>query len=265
AILARARGVPLLVGMGFAPESILDGAPAILDASQGRLIQDPASETATRFGRLIEARGSAARALADYLPRPAITRSGARILVHVNADDPRILSSVDPAHCDGIGLTRTEFLFHGAATLPDEDVQLAAYSHLLEWAAGRRGSGGGGGGPARQDPRARCGGGQADPRLDAGGRIESLPRIAWRAAVAGPAGGISRPTARPGARRRGGNAEGHAADGDRAAGGGGGPAHVRRSGRGAVERGEGRAHAGPRHDGRGGGCSDQCRGVRRRG
>jgi phosphotransferase system enzyme I (PtsI) len=43
---------------------------------------------------------------------------------------------VDPAHTDGIGLTRTEFLFQGGA-LPDEARQLAAYARILRWADGR--------------------------------------------------------------------------------------------------------------------------------
>ena len=55
----------------------------------------------------------------------------------VNVDDPAGLAGVDPSHCDGIGLTRTEFLFHGAAALPDEETQLQRYQRLVAWAKGR--------------------------------------------------------------------------------------------------------------------------------
>ena len=54
----------------------------------------------------------------------------------LNVDDPAALRELDPAHCDGIGLTRTEFLFHGRE-LPDEERQYQAYAAVLRWAAGR--------------------------------------------------------------------------------------------------------------------------------
>ena len=53
----------------------------------------------------------------------------------VNIDDPSILSEVPVAICDGIGLTRSEFLFReGAAS---EEAQLEVYKNLLSWADGR--------------------------------------------------------------------------------------------------------------------------------
>ena len=44
-------------------------------------------------------------------------------------------AAVDPRHTDGIGLTRTEFLFRGSE-LPDEARQYRAYTEILEWGAG---------------------------------------------------------------------------------------------------------------------------------
>ena len=43
---------------------------------------------------------------------------------------------IDAAQCDGVGLTRTEFLFRGGE-LPDEERQHRAYAALLDWAGGR--------------------------------------------------------------------------------------------------------------------------------
>ena len=59
------------------------------------------------------------------------------VQVLLNVDDPAGLAGVDPSHCDGIGLTRTEFLFHGANGLPDERTQLDSYRRLVAWARGR--------------------------------------------------------------------------------------------------------------------------------
>src|SRR5204862_1939424 len=63
--------------------------------------------------------------------------SGTRIAVQINVESEQILDGLAPASCDGIGLTRTEFLFHGKGALPDEESQSRVYRRLVEWAAGK--------------------------------------------------------------------------------------------------------------------------------
>lgn len=133
-ILARARGVTLIVGLDALPAAP-DGSPAILDAGAGRLVTHPACATladaSTRRRESDAARASAAA----HATEPAITADGVAIRVLVNIDDPAMLDRIDPATCDGVGLTRTEFLFTGG-TVPDEDTQLTVYNRLLAWADG---------------------------------------------------------------------------------------------------------------------------------
>ena len=57
--------------------------------------------------------------------------------MYINVDDPALLKGVNPSHCDGIGLTRTEFLFQGGSALPDEETQYQAYRALVDWAQGQ--------------------------------------------------------------------------------------------------------------------------------
>jgi phosphotransferase system enzyme I (PtsI) len=136
ALLARARGTPLVVGLGDAFDRLRAGGLAVLDADQGRVIVDPAPATvAAAQARLAERVAEAATAR-GFLERPALTRTGERLLVAINVDAPSLLDALDPAHTDGVGLTRTEFLFQGTA-LPDEERQLAVYVRVLDWAAGR--------------------------------------------------------------------------------------------------------------------------------
>ncbi len=135
AILARARGVPLVVGLGSA--ELMGGADAILDAEEGRLIQDPVRHTRDIFDRRMTTRSVTTAAEAEFLPRPAVTRGGARIAVAINVDEPSIVDNIDPAHCDGIGLTRTEFMFYSPAGWPDEQKQYDIYARLIAWAKGR--------------------------------------------------------------------------------------------------------------------------------
>ncbi|HEX3066649.1 MAG TPA: phosphoenolpyruvate--protein phosphotransferase [Dongiaceae bacterium] len=136
AILARARGIPLIVGLGAA--DLVAGADAILDAEEGRLIQDPIRHTRDIFARRMTTRSATAAAEAEFLPRPAITAGGQRIAVAINVDEPGIVERVDASHCDGIGLTRTEFLFSAPGGWPDEGKQFEIYAGLIAWAKGRR-------------------------------------------------------------------------------------------------------------------------------
>ena len=69
--------------------------------------------------------------------KPAVTADGTTIRIVLNIADPRELSDLDPAICDGIGLVRTEFLFHNQQGLPDEEQQYSTYRRIVEWAHDR--------------------------------------------------------------------------------------------------------------------------------
>ncbi len=132
AMLARARGVPMVVGLGrFNPAG---HALAALDGSLGRLFLSPGAQHRTAFAHLATEPERAATATPPT--QPAITADGERVLVRLNLADAAELDGLDPAICDGIGLVRTELLFHGPE-LPDEATQYAAYRRILDWAGGK--------------------------------------------------------------------------------------------------------------------------------
>ena len=137
AMLARAYGMPMLVQLACDATELKSGAEAVVDADEGRLVLAPPPATRERYSLRIKECRAREREAMKHASRPARTRGGTRIQVLVNADDPAGLAGVDPSHCDGIGLTRTEFLFHGAATLPGEEAQLDCYRRLVAWAKGR--------------------------------------------------------------------------------------------------------------------------------
>ncbi|MGQ9467499.1 MAG: phosphoenolpyruvate--protein phosphotransferase, partial [Anaerolineae bacterium] len=63
---------------------------------------------------------------------PAVTRDGHRLLVAANVgtlEEARLAREVG---ADGIGLLRTEFLYLGRPTIPDEKVQYHSYRAILE-------------------------------------------------------------------------------------------------------------------------------------
>jgi phosphotransferase system enzyme I (PtsI) len=135
AMLARARGVPMIVGLGV-PALTLSG-EALVDGRTGEAVVGASPETERLFESRRDAEAASDAATAKLLDKPAVTRDGVRISVHINVSDPDELDRLDPATCDGIGLVRTELLFHRSAAHPDEDAQYDAYRRILTWAEGR--------------------------------------------------------------------------------------------------------------------------------
>jgi phosphotransferase system enzyme I (PtsI) len=135
AMLARSRSVPMIVGLGA---DLMDVAGEVLvDAGAGEVVVAPGDEERRRFEAKRQAGLDAARAAATLRDKPAVTRDGAAVAVHLNVSDPNELTSLDPIACDGIGLVRTEFLFHARRGLPDEETQFRVYRRIAAWAAGK--------------------------------------------------------------------------------------------------------------------------------
>jgi len=135
AMLARARGVPMVVGLGAFDRGV--AAHALLDAEHGAVVLGADERDIAHFRAASAAFHAKRQSALAYLDRPAATADGTPVRVQVNIADPSDVERIDIAHCDGVGLMRTEFLFGGASGLPDEETQYAAYCKVLEWAAGK--------------------------------------------------------------------------------------------------------------------------------
>ncbi len=134
AMLARARGVPLVTGLGRCEEA---AALAVLDADEGLLILDPSSATREGYESRLAALQADDKEAAALVREPAVTASGEPVEVMVNVDDPEAVDDATLTASDGVGLMRTEFLFLGRDRLPDEAEQYAAYARLLARLGGR--------------------------------------------------------------------------------------------------------------------------------
>lgn len=132
AILARARGIPMLIGVDGATP--LSGTEAILDAETGVLTIDPTPEDRLSFEERVRDADAEATRYAAFRDRPAVTADGEPVQVMINIAADGELDTLDPAHCDGIGLVRTEFLFDRG--VPGEDRQYSVYRRIVEWAGG---------------------------------------------------------------------------------------------------------------------------------
>lgn len=135
AMLARARGVPMVVGLGSVPAA--SGSIALLDAEHGALALSADLPDLEAFRRAAAAFRSRRAGADAYLRKPAVTADGMGIRVQVNVADPSDVDHIDIASCDGVGLMRSEFLFGKPSGLPDEETQYLAYRKVLEWASGK--------------------------------------------------------------------------------------------------------------------------------
>jgi multiphosphoryl transfer protein len=128
AVLARAMGIPAVVGLGERLGEVEEGTPVALDGGRGLLLVDPppgeraALEEARerRAAEVAEARAAAAG--------PATTADGLTIEVAANIGMPAEAAAAVAAGADGVGLFRTEFLFMGRDAMPSEDEQTQAYT-----------------------------------------------------------------------------------------------------------------------------------------
>jgi phosphocarrier protein FPr len=130
AILARALGIPAVVGLGDQLLAMAPGRRALLDGGRGTLVLDPpAGLVRSARAEVREAQLHAAHAAAAA-HRPAVTRDGVVIEVAANIGSVEEASRAVAAGADGVGLLRTEFLFLEAESLPAAEAQERIYAEI---------------------------------------------------------------------------------------------------------------------------------------
>ncbi len=137
AILAAARGLPMLVAAGPAVLAIAPGTPLIVDADTGCVHVAPGESAWEEVGaRLATQRAAASRERAEAAA-PASTRDGRRVHVHVNLGAGGETAAAVALGAEGCGLLRTEFLFADRSAAPTVAEQAAAYRHVAAALGGR--------------------------------------------------------------------------------------------------------------------------------
>jgi phosphoenolpyruvate-protein phosphotransferase (PTS system enzyme I) len=131
AMLARAKGIPMVVQLGRIPRA---AATALLDGEGATLELDPSAEQIGLFERRREIHRKSRASARAILRRPAASWRGERIRLLINIQRAEDLDHADAQYADGIGLMRTEFLLSDAEGLPDEETQFQTYDKVLRWA-----------------------------------------------------------------------------------------------------------------------------------
>ena len=137
AIVARALGIPALVGAGPAVLLLAAGTPLLLDGQRGRLHVDADAATLQRASVERDTREQRLQAASAQRHQPALTRDGHAVEVFANIGESAGVASAVEQGAEGIGLLRTELIFMAHPQAPDEATQEAEYRRVLDGLGGR--------------------------------------------------------------------------------------------------------------------------------
>lgn len=137
AIVARALGIPALVGAGPAVLLLAAGTPLLLDGQRGRLHIDADAATLQRATVERDTREQRLQAASAQRHQPALTRDGHAVEVFANIGESAGVASAVEQGAEGIGLLRTELIFMAHPQAPDEATQEAEYRRVLDGLGGR--------------------------------------------------------------------------------------------------------------------------------
>lgn len=138
AILARARGIPAVVGAGPGVLELSEGSLVAIDGGAGELVLDPSEATLALFRERAAEQAARTRRDRTAAAAPACTVDGVHIEVGANVGSHADAVAAAAAGADSAGLVRTEFLFLNRDAAPDRDEQVAQYLAIAQAMPGRR-------------------------------------------------------------------------------------------------------------------------------
>ena len=140
-ILARAMGIPALVGVGQVSGEA-EGQTALLDADAGVLTVCPGQDELEAFRREQARENDAARRLEQsrraLIGRPSVTAGGHRMLIYANIGEGAEVARALADGADGVGLLRSEFLYLSLSDYPGEEVLFDAYRQIVSGMQGKK-------------------------------------------------------------------------------------------------------------------------------
>ena len=132
AILAKALGVPAVVGVGDELLSVIEGSASIINGHTGEVTIGPDETTLAAFVQTQKAEKERAAAELSAAGKPAITKDGSRAEVVANVGSVADAEKAVSSGAEGIGLLRTEFLYLDRQTAPTEEEQYTVYKKIFD-------------------------------------------------------------------------------------------------------------------------------------
>ncbi len=137
AIVARSLAIPAVVGLHHIRQLAEEDELLIIDGTRGVVIVGADAGIVEEY-RLRRAELELERSKLNRLrDTPARTLDGELVNLLANIEGPKDIGHIRAVNADGIGLYRTEFLFLGRDSLPDEDEQYEAYRTVIKALPGK--------------------------------------------------------------------------------------------------------------------------------
>ncbi len=132
AILARALGIPAVVGLEKVTDVANGGDLIIVDGVSGQVTINPSEEEIERCYRRREKYFQFHRELESYVSLPAATTDDVKVTVRANIELLDELANLEHYGAEGIGLYRTEFMYINQDKLPTEEEHYQTYIKVAE-------------------------------------------------------------------------------------------------------------------------------------
>jgi phosphotransferase system enzyme I (PtsI) len=130
AIMARALGIPAVVGLGDITARVTPGETVLMDGTEGVVILRPTEASLRKYGKLAAARKTIQSGLNHLRDQPAETLDGHRTILSANIELVDEVQEVKKYGAEGVGLFRSEYLYITRNDLPTEEEQLTAYREV---------------------------------------------------------------------------------------------------------------------------------------
>ncbi len=126
AILARARGMPAVAGLGLTLHGVANGTAIVVDGRTGTVIVDPSEEALRKYRQEIREIGRITTRLASLPQGPTQTVDGTALQLLANISSKADAELAKRVGADGVGLLRTEFWYLDRPSFPEEAVEMAS-------------------------------------------------------------------------------------------------------------------------------------------
>ena len=136
-IMARASGVPAVVGLRGLLDHLSDSDTLLIDGFEGVAIINPSEVTLFRYGKVDLQRKKINDLLISESSLPSETKDGCKIRLLANADSVNEVGNGLNNGCEGIGLFRTESIFLRRNEIPSENLQFEEYQKIVSSANGQ--------------------------------------------------------------------------------------------------------------------------------
>jgi phosphotransferase system enzyme I (PtsI) len=132
AIVARAMGIPAVVGLKNITSDVAGGDTVIDDGNHGQVTIDPDNLAIARSREASERFRRMEKELGDLRDLPAVTLDGHEVKLWGNIEFPHDIETCLARGASGIGLYRTEFLYLDRDEDPAEEDHFQAYAEAID-------------------------------------------------------------------------------------------------------------------------------------